>query len=159
VDLILYLRTSLSRTRNELTTLDQEIQIIQSYLKILKIRMGERLRFSIELPDSLKGQPFPPLLLQPLVENAVKHGIEPQIEGGEILIRIRETDGLIVSEIIDSGCGLASGTGSGVGIMNVRERLKLLYAEKGRFVIEENKPCGVKAMVVIPKTGEDEHVL
>jgi len=159
VDLIHYLRTSLSRTRHDLITLNQEIEIIQAYLNILKIRMGDRLRFRIELPDNLREQPFPPMLLQPLVENAVKHGLEPQIQGGEILIRIEEKDGLIRAEIIDSGTGLTSYSEAGVGMTNVRERLRLLYGERGRLVIEENKPRGVKAVIEVPKDGGGQHVL
>jgi sensor histidine kinase YesM len=153
VDLIHYLRISLSRTRHDLITLSQEIEIIRAYLNILKIRMGERLRFRIELPDDLKEQPFPPMLLQPLVENAVKHGLEPQIQGGEILIRIEEKDGLVRSEIIDSGIGFTSDSEAGVGMINVRERLRLLYGEKGRLVIQESKPRGVKAVIEVPKGG------
>ena len=159
MDLIHYLRTSLSRTRHDLITLNQEIEIIQAYLNIIKIRMGERLRFRIELPDNLKEQPFPPMLLQPLVENAVKHGLEPQIQGGEILIRIEEKDGRIRSEIIDSGVGLTSYSVAGVGMINVRERLRLLYGEKGRLIIEENRPRGVKAVIEVPKGGGDQHDL
>jgi sensor histidine kinase YesM len=155
-DLIHYLRTSLSRTRHDLITLNQEIEIVKAYLNILKIRMGERLHFRIELPDDLKEHPFPPMLLQPLVENAVKHGIEPKIEGGEILIKIQEKDGLIRSEIMDSGIGLTSYTEAGVGMGNVRERLRMLYGEKGRLLIEENKPSGVKAIIDIPKEGGDQ---
>ena len=82
-DLTHYLRTSLSRTLPETTTLDQEIDMIQAYLNIQKIRMDERLNFTIELPDALRQHPFPPMLLQPLVENAIKHGLEPKIDGGD----------------------------------------------------------------------------
>jgi sensor histidine kinase YesM len=159
LDSIQYLRTSLSRTRHDLITLNQEIEIIQAYLNILKIRMGERLRFRIEIPDTLREQPFPPMLLQPLVENAVKHGLEPQIQGGEILIRIEEKDGLVRSEIIDTGIGFTSHSEAGVGMINVRERLRLLYGERGRLVIEENKPRGVKAVIEVPKGGGDQHGL
>lgn len=159
VDLIHYLRTSLSRTRHDLITLNQEIEIIQAYLNILRIRMGERLRFRIELPDNLKEEPFPPMLLQPLVENAVKHGLEPQIQGGEILIRIAEKDGFVRSEIIDSGFGFSSYWEAGVGLNNVRERLRLLYGERGRLIIEENQPRGVRAVIEVPKVGGDPHDL
>jgi sensor histidine kinase YesM len=159
VDLIHYLRTSLSRTRHDLITLNQEVEIIQAYLNILKIRMGERLRFRIELPDTLREQPFPPMLLQPLVENAVKHGLEPQIQGGEILIKIEEKDGVVRSEIVDSGLGLTSYSEAGVGMINVRERLRLLYGERGRLVIEENKPSGVKVVIEVPKDGGGQHDL
>jgi sensor histidine kinase YesM len=155
LDLIHYLRVSLSRTRHELITLNQEIEIIQAYLNILKIRMGDRLRFRIEIPDNLKQQPFPPMLLQPLVENAVKHGIEPQIQGGQIHIKIAEKDGFVRSEIMDSGIGLSTDTDVGVGMTNVRERLRLLYGENGQMIIEENDPGGVKVVILVPKAGGD----
>ncbi len=153
MDLIQYLRTSLARTRHDLITLQQEIEIIRAYLNIQKIRMGERLQFEIELPDNLKEQPFPPMLLQPLVENALKHGIEPRIEGGGILIKVEEKDSLIRLEVIDNGIGFTSYSEAGVGLGNIRERLRLLYGERGRVFIEENKPEGVKAVIEVPKEG------
>jgi sensor histidine kinase YesM len=151
LDLIHYLRTSLSRTRHDLITLDQEVELIRAYLNILKIRMGERLNFRIEIPEAIKESPFPPMLLQPLVENAVKHGLEPKIEGGEILISAREEEGLIRIEVRDTGTGFTSGGEGGVGLGNVRERLKLLYGDKGRLIIEENKPQGVRVIIEAPK--------
>lgn len=160
-DLIQYLRTSLSRTRHDLITLDQEVEIIKAYLNILKIRMDERLHFRIEISDALRQQPFPPMLLQPLVENAVKHGLDPKIEGGEILIKAEEGDGFIRIEIKDNGIGFHAYFEAGVGIGNVRERLRLLYGEKGRLIIEENKPSGVIVIIEVPilKSREDKSIV
>lgn len=151
MDLIQYLRTSLSRTRHDLITVGQEMEIIQAYLNIQKIRMNERLRFRIDLPETLRDHPFPPMLIQPLVENAVKHGLEPQIEGGAIRIKGEEANGLIRIEILDTGSGFHSYSETGVGLCNVRERLRLLYGGKGRLIIEENKPKGVKAILEVPR--------
>ena len=153
LDLIHYLRTSLSRTLPIATTLDQEMNIIKAYLNIQKVRMGERLRFSIELPDTLREHPFPPMLLQPLVENAVKHGLEPAIEGGEITIKVVEENGLIRIEVQDTGNGFSSYDTAGVGISNVRERIRLLYGDEGRLILEANVPHGVKAIIEVPKRG------
>ncbi len=150
MDLIRYLRTSLSRTRDSIT-LDQESEILRAYLNIQKIRMGERLRFRIDIPDALRAQPFPPLLLQPLVENAVKHGLEPKIEGGEITIAAADGGGIARIEVRDTGQGFSSISGSGVGIENVRERLRLLYGDRGRLLLEENQPSGVRAVIEVPK--------
>lgn len=150
-DLINYLRTSLSSTRRELITIGEEIELIISYLNILKIRMSDRLRYKIELPGNLKGHPFPPMLLQPLVENSVKHGLEPKIEGGEILIRVTEDRNVIKLEVMDTGVQFSPCYNSGVGISNVKERLNLLYGEKGRLIMEENKPSGLKAIIEVPK--------
>jgi sensor histidine kinase YesM len=151
VDLIHYLRTSLSGTFPDPITLDQEMDMIKAYLNIQKIRMGERLHFKIELPDAVSKHPFPPMLLQPLVENALKHGLEPKMEGGEIMIKATEEEDLIRVEVMDTGCGFSSLHNAGVGIGNVKERIKLLYGEKGRFIIEENKPNGVRAIIEVPK--------
>lgn len=151
IDLMHYLRISLSWIRHDFITMDQELEFIRSYLNIFKIRMGERLIFKIELPDALKEHPFPPMLIQPLVENAVKHGLEPQIEGGVILIKAQEADDQIRIEIADSGVGLPPYSEAGMGMENVRERLKLLYGDKGRLILEENKPNGVRAIIEMPR--------
>jgi sensor histidine kinase YesM len=153
LDLIHYLRTSLSRTFPDPITLGQETDILKAYLNIQKIRMGERLHFRIELPDAIRQHPFPPMLLQPLVENAIKHGLEPEMDGGEILIKATEETNLIKIEVVDTGSGFSSFHNTGVGIANVRERIKLLYGEKGRFMLEQNKPSGVRAIVEVPKHG------
>jgi LytS/YehU family sensor histidine kinase len=150
LDLTQYLRTSLSRTLPEKTTLDQEIKMIKAYLNIQKIRMDERLNFKIDVPDALRQQSFPPMLLQPLVENAVKHGLEPKIEGGEIIIKALEENELLRVEIMDDGLGFSDFNKSGVGIVNVRERLALLFGEKGRLMIEEKEPHGVRAIIEVP---------
>ncbi len=150
-DLIHYLRTSLSRTLPDSTTLDQEMAIIRAYLNIHKVRMGERLRFVIEVPDASLLRPFPPMLLQPLVENAIKHGIEPQMEGGEIIIKTTEKEDLMRIEVADTGAGFSSFQKTGVGIANVRERIRLLYGEQGRLLFEENEPHGIRAVIEVPK--------
>ena len=157
VDLIHYLRTSLSRTFPDQITLDREIDKIKAYLNIQKIRMGERLHFRIELPEALREHPFPPMLLQPLVENAVKHGLEPKMEGGEIMIQAAQEDDLIRIEVRDTGLGFSSFPGGGVGIGNVKERIRLLYGGKGRLILEENKPNGVRAIVEVPKHDVQGH--
>ena len=109
------------------------------------------LNFTIELPDDLRQYPFPPMLLQPLVENAIKHGLEPKIDGGTVTIKAMEKDGLIRIEVIDTGIGFSAYQKNGVGIGNVKERLQLLYGEKGRLTLEENKPSGVRAIIEAPE--------
>lgn len=150
LDLTKYLRTSLSRTLPEKTMLSQEITMIKAYLDIQKIRMDERLNYTIDVPDNLWQHPFPPMLLQPLVENALKHGLEPKVEGGEIVIRAIRDNGLLKVEVSDTGLGFSDFDTSRVGITNVRERLGLLFGEKGRLIIEENKPHGVRAIIEVP---------
>ena len=150
LDLTRYLRTSLSRTLPEKTTLSQEISMIKSYLDIQKIRMDERLNYKIDVPNNLWQHTFPPMLLQPLVENAVKHGLEPKVEGGEIVISAIQENNLLKIEVADTGLGFSDFDKPGVGIANVRERLSLLFGEKGRLMIEENKPQGVRAIIEVP---------
>ena len=104
-NLISYLRTSLSRTLPAVATLGQESDMIRAYLEIQTARMGERLSFKIDIPEALVNFPFPPMLLQPLVENAIKHGLESRMEGGSILIRAVEADALVRIEISDTGGG------------------------------------------------------
>jgi LytS/YehU family sensor histidine kinase len=149
-DLTHYLRTALSRTRHELITLDQEMEMIRAYLNIIKIRMGDRLEYEIRLPEGLRSHVFPPMLLQPLVENAVIHGLEPKIEGGRLSITVAETEQSLKIEVIDTGLGLRSAHESGVGMDNVRERLHLLYGVKGRLSLEENKPNGLRVIIEVP---------
>ena len=150
LDLTKYLRTSLSRTLPEKTTLDQEREMIKAYLNIQKIRMDERLNFIIDVPENLRQLSFPPMLLQPLVENAIKHGLEPKVEGGEVIIRATTANDILRIEVSDNGLGISSFNKTGVGIGNVQERLNLLYEGKGRFTIEENKPHGVRAIIEVP---------
>jgi len=152
-DLVRYLRTSLSRTLPAATTLEQEIDMIEAYLKIQKTRMGERLRFSIDVKDPLRQQAFPPMLLQPLVENAVRHGLEPSVEGGGITITADEEGDMLKVTVADTGCGFTAYEQGGVGIANVRERLRLLYGSKGRLLLEENRPHGVRATIEAPRNA------
>jgi sensor histidine kinase YesM len=150
LDLTKYLRTSLSRTLPEKTTLGQEIEMIEAYLNIQKIRMNERLNIKIDVPAILRQQSFPPMLLQPLVENALKHGLEPKVEGGQILISATKENNIMRIEVADTGMGFSDFNKAGVGIANVRERLALLFGEKGSLTIEENKPQGVRAIIEVP---------
>ena len=149
-DLIHYLRTSLSKTRSDTTTIGQEIEMIRSYMNIFKVRMGKRLRYQVDVPDSIKDIPFPPRLIQPLVENAIKHGLEPKIEGGEVFIRGEENEEILRLEIADTGVGFYEESDPGTGLSNIRERLQSIYGDKGRLILEDNRPCGLKAIIEVP---------
>jgi len=158
MDLIRYLRTSLAKTREEATTLGQEMEMIKAYLNIFKVRMEGRLHYSIDIPDIIKDAPFPPMLVQPLVENAVKHGIEPTIEGGEVTIRAKSNGDMMRVEVADTGTGLSKDGEVGFGISNVRERLQSLYGNRGRLILEENRPSGLKAIIEVPYgTDQGDH--
>jgi sensor histidine kinase YesM len=150
MDLIRYLRTTLPKTRGGTTTLGQEMEMIKAYLNIFKVRMEDRLHYRIEMPDNIKDVTFPPMLIQPLVENAIKHGIEPKVEGGEVTIRARKNGDELRLEIADTGTGLCEDGTRGFGLSNVRERLQSLYGDKGRLILEENRPSGLKAIIEVP---------
>ncbi len=149
-----YLRTSLKHTRNEENSLKQEIETIQSYLDINKIRMENRLNFKIEIQENLYNIPFPPMLIQPLVENAIKHGIEPKVEGGTVSIKVSVIipgkEDVLKIEIADTGVGIDSELSSGIGLENVKNRLKTLYQDKGFILFETNKPSGLKVTIGVP---------
>jgi sensor histidine kinase YesM len=150
VDFIQYLRASLTKIREDKATLGQEMEMIQAYLSIFKVRMGDRLHYKIELPNKLKAISFPPMLIQPLVENAIKHGLEPKLDGGEILIRGIEKDGKLGLEVVDTGVGFKGERDSGMGLSNIRDRLFSLYGNNGRLILEENSPHGLKAKIEVP---------
>ena len=150
LDFTSYLRTSLEKNRGQHTTLGHEMEMIRAYLNIFKVRMEDRLQFSLELPDHLKNVAFPPMLLQPLVENAIKHGLEPKVEGGEIRVEADEGNGLLRLAVVDTGMGIRGDNHSGLGLANVRERLESLYDSRARFILEANQPCGVRAILEVP---------
>jgi hypothetical protein len=153
-NLILYLRHSLPRLDDALTTLGEELERVRAYLDIMQIRMGARLRTELAVPDSLKAVPFPSMMLQALVENAIKHGVEPKTGGGTIWIIAADKGDRVAVTVADDGNGLGTQTtGSGVGLRNLRERLNLAYGPGASFDIAANFPAGVTATITVPKAG------
>lgn len=155
-NLILYLRHSLPRDADAPSSLGEEITRTRAYLDILKIRMDERLQVSIELPEELAGVPFPTMMLQTLAENAINHGLEPKTGGGRIWITARKDldgEGITVT-VADDGIGFGGATsGTGIGLKNIRERLKLAYGNEANFAIVANFPEGVAASIHVPMQG------
>jgi len=150
-NLILYLRHSLPRTGQAMSTLGTELERACAYLDILKIRMGARLNLQIEVPAYLRQVELPPMMLQTLVENAIKHGLEPKSGGGTIWIMARSGDGTMIVTVADDGKGFSDdGAGTGIGLRNVRERLRLTYGKAASFAIEANFPDGVTATITVP---------
>ena len=145
-----YLRGSLQRTREGATTLGDEADLLRAYLEIQAVRMGRRLRYTLDVPDELRGLPLPPLLLQPLVENAVRHGLEHRLEGGEIEIRAAREDNALVLRVRDTGVGLSGDAAPGIGLANVKVRLQALYGAGASMVIRPNQPQGLSAEMTIP---------
>ncbi len=152
--LLAYLRAALPQLRVPSTTVGKEIELAEAYLNILKMRMGERLAFAIEVPDSLHSHRIPPMLLMTLIENAIEHGLEPTAEGGSVRLTARRRDDTLVVAVTDSGRGLAAGgrvrPGHGVGLSNLRERLRALYGDRARFTLEDAAPHGACATIEIP---------
>ncbi len=155
--LITYLRTALPNLREGSSTLGKEFDLAQAYLNILKLRMGDRLSFSLDLPESLKNQIFPPALIINLVENAIKHGVERARSGGSIRLNAQRVGDLVSVTVSDTGRGLdANGpTGTGVGLSSIRNRMKLLYGDAATLNLEPNTPSGVVATLTLPTVVPD----
>lgn len=151
--LIAYLRAALPQLRASSTTLGQEVELARAYLNILQSRIGPRLAFTIDVAPALARHPFPPNLLISLVENAIKHGIEPAADGGSVSVAARADGDRLVVEVVDTGRGLALASardGGGVGLTNVRERLAALYGTRGRFTLTPVEPRGARARLELP---------
>jgi len=152
--LLAYLRAALPQLRSNSSTLGQETDLAQAYLSIMQMRMGSRLDFIIDVPVELRRHAFPPMLLMSLVENAIKHGLEPQAAGGTVKLEAGRRNGNLRVAVIDDGRGLADKIGNGVGLTNLRGRLRALYADRARFTLEEMPPHGARATVEIPHDAE-----
>jgi LytS/YehU family sensor histidine kinase len=148
--LIKYLRAALPQMRESTTNLGREVDMARAFLEINRVRMGSRLDVAIDVPDTLKHRAFPPMMLISLVENAVKHGVDPCCEVGSITIRAIEDEGRLRVSVEDTGEGIKPKKGGGVGLSNIRERLKALYGNSARLVIEERAPRGVVASIEVP---------
>lgn len=151
--LIQYLRATLTSSRAEATTLAQEFALMDAYLGLMQIRMGPRLSYMLDLPQALGAAAVPPMLLQPLVENAIAHGLEPKVEGGHLSVSARQQDGLLTLTVQDNGCGPGTGRGkqgTNLGLPNTRDRLRALYGERAALSLEAAAPCGAIARITFP---------
>jgi signal transduction histidine kinase len=151
-NLIQYLRAAVPQMRQATSNLGREILQSRSYLEILKVRMDERLQFSINVPQGLLSAAFPPMMLLTLVENAIKHGLEPKPAGGTLSVSAVVADGKLRVSVADSGMGFgkAQRGGTGVGLVNVRERLQALYGPAASLVIDANSDGGTIATILVP---------
>lgn len=149
--LIQYLRRSLPSADDAPSTLGDELERAQAYLEILRIRMGTRLALQIEVPCELRSVPLPSMMLQTLVENAIKHGLEPKPGGGTIWILARQTDAHVTVTVADDGQGYnRQSSGTGIGLNNLRERLRLTYGGAATFALVSNFPTGMAATLTLP---------
>ncbi|PWF44675.1 sensor histidine kinase [Massilia glaciei] len=152
--LIQYLRAVLPQMRDNavITNLGREVDMVRAYLNLLKMRMEERLVVDLQIPEVLRGAAFPPMMLQSMVENAIKHGLECKAEGGTLRVVAEVSGGRLRVIVSDDGVGFGvmPSDGTGLGLPTIRERLKLLHGEQGRLDIAPNTPSGVVATVEVP---------
>ena len=155
-NLIALLRASLPTLREAnaqgTRALAHELAVIRPYLEILKVRMEERLQTMIDVPEGLHSAEFPPMMLQSLVENAIKHGLEPKPEGGTLAVKAEVLHGMLALTVADTGLGFgkAATAGTGTGLANIRERLALLYGQHAQLTLTENQPSGTVATITVP---------
>ncbi|HEX5126627.1 MAG TPA: histidine kinase, partial [Rhodocyclaceae bacterium] len=146
-----YLRASLAHSRAHHATLGDECDMLDAYLAIQRQRMGGRLNTMMNIDPALRGEAFPPMLLQPLVENAIIHGVEPKVGNGEVRIRATRDNGMLHIVVEDDGVGFNTAqAGQGMGLANVRERLAALFGDKARLELKENVPTGVRVELWLP---------
>ncbi len=140
--------------------LKRELEVIRPYLAILKVRMEDRLRTEIDVPEGLQSAEFPAMMIQTLVENAIKHGLEPKADGGHLLVKAEIVHGKLQVTVADTGLGFgrAATAGTGVGLANIRERLQLLYGAKATLAVAENQPSGTRVTVTLPYRTVEEAV-
>ena len=145
--LIAYLRAAMPRLQNEAATLGDELILVRSYLELMHLRMPDRLKFRIDVPANLGAMRFPPMALLTLVENAIRHGIDPGEEGGsiEIVAEASNTESPVRVWVSDTGVGLTQSISAGTGLRNLRERLKMFYGSSARLDLTENSPHGLRA--------------
>ncbi|MBG9386975.1 sensor histidine kinase [Caenimonas aquaedulcis] len=155
--LITYLRGALPQMRQETSTLGREMRLIRSYLELIQMRIEERLRVEIAVPQGLESADFPPMMLQSLVENAIKHGIEPKSEGGTVRVAAGVQNAQLWVEVSDTGVGVPDGeildgptSGTGIGLQNIRERLAVLYPGKSRLMLRSDPNTGTVVRITVP---------
>jgi LytS/YehU family sensor histidine kinase len=152
--LIAYLRAAVPRLHEPTTTMAQELQLVRAYLELMHMRMPDRLQFELQVDTAAMELRCPPTTLLTLVENAVRHGIDPSEEGGRIEVRVRVENGRCLAEVRDTGVGLqSSGGGPGTGLTSLRERLELAFGGDARLRISSLVPHGASVEVDFPAQG------
>lgn len=150
-NLIAYLRAAVPRLHDPITTLEQELELVRAYLEVMRTRMPDRLRFTLRADDAALPLHCPPMTLLTLVENAVRHGIDPSEDGGQIDVRVSVRDDRCHAEVVDTGVGIKNGsTGLGTGLSNLRERLRLTFHDDARLDLGSVAPHGVRAVLDFP---------
>lgn len=149
-NLMRYLEVALPRMRQAHSTVDREIGLVEAYLGVQAVRMGRRLNFAIDVEAALRPLALPPMMLLTLVENAIKHGLNPLPEGGRIVISVRREGDRLKLAVFDDGRGFRDSSGAGTGLANIRARLALLHADAATFSLTENNERGVTSTLDLP---------
>jgi LytS/YehU family sensor histidine kinase len=149
--LIAYLRAAVPRLHEPAATMGRELELVRAYLEVMQMRMPDRLQFTLQADDEALALSCPPMTLLTLVENAVRHGIDPSEEGGRIEVRVRVQEGRCRAEVVDTGVGLKhAGDGLGTGLSNLQERLQLAFGGDALLQLLSLEPHGVRAELVFP---------
>lgn len=152
--LIAYLRAALPQLAHEQATLGDEANLVQAYLELMHLRMPDRLSWTLEIPTALRGIRFPSMALLTLVENAVHHGIDPAIDGGQINVgATREATGQLQLWVEDTGVGMSCNAGQGLGLSNLQLRLKAFFGPQARLEMREVAPHGLRADILVDPHG------
>lgn len=151
-NLMRYLEVALPRMRQTQSCVDREVSLVEAYLGVQAVRMGRRLSFELDIPPALRALSLPPMMLLTLVENAIKHGLNPLPDGGHIVVSARRDGDCLRLQVRDDGRGFRDSSGAGSGLANIRARLALLHAEAATLSLTENAEHGVTSTLVLPAT-------
>jgi sensor histidine kinase YesM len=160
--LVDHLRATLPKIRshsNQMSSLAEQVEICRSYLDVMRVRMGDRLRYRVDVPEKLGHARFPPLMLISLVENAIKHGVEPKPGPCTVVILAREAvageRSFLEVDVIDDGAGLRIGMGDGIGLSNIRAQLATRYGDRAALRLTAKAEGGVTATISLPLEGDE----
>ncbi|MEO8753584.1 MAG: histidine kinase [Casimicrobiaceae bacterium] len=156
LDRLIVLLRATAASANRSSTLGAQLDLLRAYLDIIALRMGPRLAWSIDVAPELAALPVPPMLLQPVVENAIKHGLEPKIAGGRVDVTARCVGGALELTVADTGLGVSAmrdTRSTGLGLPNLRARLAALYDTTAALVVADNEPSGTRVTISIPVPG------
>ena len=148
--LVQFLRSSLTGLRADGTTLGEDVDLASAYLEVMAIRMGDRLRWAIDVPDDLRAASLPAAMVISLVENAIKHGVEPHASPAVVAIAARRVDGALEITVDDTGSGLSEPVVEGLGLANIRERLRLQFRGDADLALAPHRPRGTRAVLRLP---------
>lgn len=149
-NLMRYLEVALPRMRENTTTLERDSELIEAFLRVQQVRMGPRLAFSVDIPAALRAYPVPPMMLLTLVENAIKHGLNPSLSGGLVRVSARREGERLILSVADTGVGFSPGSGVGTGLANIRARLAAQFGDRADLALANNELGGVTATLTLP---------